>query len=151
MLLKLGLACWSTIHLGIKKGWVKRNEVFKYAIDKLADGKDSLNVALIAGRDYLTDEELLSLIEGQMQGRNVAFDMEKWRLAFLICVEESTESDDDKVRRLQEIYADFDYPEDMSLCSIYSLGDTPPLAEMSQVVQKLKERFCFKGKGNGFI
>lgn len=150
MLSELGLVCWSTLHLGLKKGWVKRNDVFKYAIDKLEDGKDSQGVVLIAGGDYLSDEELLSLIEGQLQGEDVAFDIDKWRLAFLLCIEESTESDESKLRRLQEIYAGFDYPEDMSLCSIYSSGDTPPLVEMGKVVQKLKGRFLLSEDGGVF-
>ena len=97
-------------------------------------------VALIAGGEYLSDEELLGLIEKKQQGQDAVSDLDKWRLAFFLCIGRSGDSEENKVCRLQEVYADFDYPEDMALCSVYSQGEVSPLVAMSWVVKKLQSQ-----------
>ncbi|MGX1172913.1 DUF2247 family protein [Pseudomonas sp. R151218B TE3479] len=138
ILSELGLVCWSTIFLGFRKGWVKRSDVFDYAIGQLMSEDAGQEVALIAGGEYLSDEELLGLIEKKQQGQDTVSDLDKWRLAFLLCIGRSGDSEENKVFRLQEVYADFDYPEDMALCSVYSQGEVSPLVAMSWVVKKLQ-------------
>lgn len=139
VLSELRLVCWSTIFLGFRKGWVKRSDVFDYAIALLMGGDTDQEIALIAGGEYLSDEELLELIEGKQLGKNAVSALDKWRLAFLLSIEWSDGSEEDKLCRLQEVYADFEYPEDMALCSIYSQGEVPPLVAMRWVVKKLQE------------
>ncbi|RON50088.1 DUF2247 family protein [Pseudomonas frederiksbergensis] len=144
VLIGLGLACWSTIFLGFRKSWIRREDIFEYAINQLLDGCESERVAIIAGGEYLSDEELLEVISKQMEMTNCVADMDKWRLAFLLCLDASNDSDENKINRLQEIYADFDYPEDMASCSIYSQDGIDPLVAMNQIVKRLKERFLLR-------
>lgn len=139
ILSELRLACWSTISLGFRKGWVRRSDIFDYAIGQLMSGDAGQEVAQIAGGEYFSDEELLELIEDKQQGQNAVSDLDKWRLAFLLSIEWSGDSEEDKLCRLQEVYADFDYPEDMALCSIYSQGEVSPIVAMSWVVKKLQD------------
>lgn len=139
-LIELGLMCWSTIAMGFRKGWVKREDIFDYAVSQLMSGSDSNDVAVIAGGDYLSDDDLLSLILKQAKSSRGIYDYDKWRLAFLLCIEASDCCDEAKVSRLQEVYADFDYPKDMASCSIYSQDGVPPLVAMSQVVKKLRSK-----------
>lgn len=144
MMIGLGLMCWSTLVLGFRKGWVKRKDIFDYAIGQLMNGSDSEDVAVIAGGEYLSDDELIGLILNQIKESDSASDLDKWRLAFLLCIEASDDCDDGKVNRLQEVYADFGYPEDMASCSVYSRNDVSPLVAMSQVVGKLRKRFLLR-------
>lgn len=144
VLINLGLACWSTIFLGFRKRWIRRDDVFEYAISQLLNGCESERVAIIAGGEYLSDEELLAIISEQMEMMDCVADMDKWRLAFLLCIDASDDSDENKINRLQEIYADFDYPEDMASCSIYSQDGVCPLVAMNQVVKRLRERFLLR-------
>jgi len=96
---------------------------------------------LLREGEYLTDDELIGLVLNLIKTTDSAADLDKWRLAFLLCIEASDDSDEDKVNKLQEVYADFDYPEDMASCSVYSQDNVSPLVAMSQVVQELRERF----------
>lgn len=140
VLVSLGLACWATIFLGFRKRWIRRDEIFEYAINQLLNGCENERVAMIAGGGYLSDEELLDAISKEMEIVDCADEMDKWRLAFLVCIEASSDSDEDKTNELQEIYADFGYPEDMASCSIYSQDGIGPLAAMGQVMKGLRER-----------
>lgn len=142
-LVKLGLMCWSTILLGYERGWIEREDIFNYAIAQLEgnDGAYDECVAIIAGGDYLSDEELCGLMFSKMKGVSDCCDLDKWRLAFLLCIESLEASDEIKLIQLQEVYAEFNYPRDMISCSIYSQDNISPLVAMHQVVESLKRRF----------
>lgn len=144
VLIGLGLVCWSTIYWGFRKRWVGREDVFEFAMNQLLNGCESEQVAIISGGEYLSDEEILEIVSGQMEMTNCAAEMDKWRLAFLLCIDVSNDSDENKINRLQEVYAEFDYPEDMAFCSIYSQDGIDPLVAMNQVLAALSERFCFR-------
>jgi hypothetical protein len=137
----LGLMEWSTILLGFGKGWVGREDIIEYAFSQLLNGSESEDVAVLAGGRYLSDDELLGVVSKQIKISDDVADMDKWRLAFLLCIDLSGDSDERKIDRLQEVYADFGYPEDMALCSIYSQGSACPLVVMREVVGKLKAEF----------
>jgi hypothetical protein len=146
ILIGLGLMCWSTIVFGFRRGWVKRSEIFDYAVTRLVNDShaDSEDVAIIAGGEYLSDDELLGLMSKQVERVDSASDLEKWLLAFLLWIEASGNSDQDKINRLQEVYADFNYPENMASCSVYSQDSISPLFAMGQVVEVLRERFSLR-------
>ncbi|MDD2739858.1 MAG: DUF2247 family protein [Methylomonas lenta] len=140
ILIDLELLCWSTILLGLKKGWVNRKEVIDYAVNLLVNGNNEEDVAVIAGGESLSDDELFNLISKQIKNTDDATDLDKWRLANLLCIEESDDCEQSKIDKLQEIYANFDYPEDMASCSIYYQDKVDPLVAMMRVVDKLRNR-----------
>ena len=143
VLVDLGLMRWSVILIGFRKGWITREEIFEYAVDLLMSGNESRDVAVIAAGGCVDDDELLSLISKQIEKSDHAADMDKWRLAFLVCIERSDECDlDNKIDRLQEIYAEFGYPEDMASCSVYSQDNISPLVAMREVIRALQEKIC---------
>lgn len=144
VLIDLGLACWSTIYFGLKKRWVGRAEIFEFAMSQLLNGCESERDVIIAGGEYLSDEELLEVISKEIEVTNCVAEMDKWRLAFLLCIDSSNDSEENKIKRLQEVYADFDYPEDMASCSIYSQDGVGPLVAMNRIVERLKERFLLR-------
>ncbi len=51
-------------------------------------------------------------------------------------------ADEDKIERLQELYAEFGYPDDMASCSIYGQNDVDPFDALHQVVAALEQRFA---------
>lgn len=140
ILINLGLLCWSTILLGLKKGWVSRKDVIDYAVDLLVNGNEDEDVAIIAGGESLEDDELFNLISNQAKQSDNAAALDKWRLAHLLNIAESDDDEQTKLDRLQEVYANFDYPEDMASCSIYSQDEIDPLVAMTQIVEELKRR-----------
>ncbi|EGU56401.1 hypothetical protein VINI7043_21066 [Vibrio nigripulchritudo ATCC 27043] len=141
ILINLGLLCWSTIHLGLKKGWVSRKDVTDYAVDLLINGNENENVAIIAGGDSLDDDEFFTLVSNHVrQPDDKASSLDKWRLAHLLNIAESDDNEQTKLDRLQEVYANFDYPEDMASCSIYSQDEIDPLVAMMQVIEELRSR-----------
>jgi len=140
ILINLGPLCWSTILLGLDKGWVSRKDVIEYAVDLLVKGNEDENVVIIAGGEPLGDDELLDLISNLVEQSDNTGELDKWRLAHLISIAESNEGEQSKLDRLQEVYANFDYPEDMASCSVYSQDEIDPLVAMMQVVEELRNK-----------
>ncbi len=140
IMINLGLLCWPTILFGFRKGWVSRKDVIDYAVDLLINGSDNEDVAIIAGGESLGNDELLDMISNQVEQAKNSTALDKWRLAYLLNIAESDENQQTKLDRLQEVYANFDYPEDMASCSIYSQDEIDPLVAMMQVVEKLRSR-----------
>lgn len=138
ILKNLGLFSWSTVALGLKKGWVSRKDAIDYAVDLLASGNEEEEVVIIAGGETLEDDELFNLIRKLVKPTDSASALDKWRLAHLVAVAETDEDEQIKLDKLQEVYANFDYPEDMSSCSIYSQDEIDPLVAMIQVIEELK-------------
>lgn len=139
MLGECRLLDWSSIWLGYERVWLRREDICEYAISQFGDENCSENIAILAGGDYLSDEEFEGVILNEINGHDETGGLDKWRLAFLLCIAASHGSYDKKVSKLQEIYAEFGYPEDMASCSIYSSDDVCPLKAMSAVVKNLKK------------
>jgi hypothetical protein len=144
VLAQLGLASWSTIYFGFKKGWVERADIFEYAMNQISIDRDSQYEATIAGSEYLSDEELLKVISEGMGIFDCDAEMDKWRLAYLLCIDGADASAENRITMLQKIYADFEYPEDMASCSIYHQDGIGPLVAMSRLIETLKQRLSVK-------
>ncbi|MEG3219673.1 DUF2247 family protein [Vibrio gigantis] len=142
ILIDLGLLCWSTLLLGMSKGWASRKDAIDYAVTLLVSGIEEEDVAVIASGESLEEDELLKLISNQVKQNDCAADLDKWRLAHLLSISESGDDEQAKLDRLQEVYANFEYPEDMASCSIYSQDEIDPLVAMTKVVEELKSRLA---------
>ena len=150
VLARLGLLSWHVLLLGWEKGWVTRDDIIDYAVHLLAANKDQgdENIAAIAAGENYSNDELKQFItsltkhrEGGLLAENAGAEIEKWRLAQLISINESELSEEEKLQRLQDVYAEFGYPEDMASCSIYSQDNIDPLLAMVRVITALKEKF----------
>ena len=144
VLAQLGLASWSTIYFGFKKGWVGRADIFEYAMNQISIDRDSQYEATIAGSAYLSDEELLKVISEGVGIFDCDGEMDKWRLAYLLCIDGADASAENRITMLQKIYADFECPEDMASCSIYHQDGIGPLVAMSRLIGTLKQRLSVK-------
>lgn len=137
---------WPTLLIGLKKGWINKDAISDYANLLLTTEPDRAapNVALLIATDSLNQDDIATLINEicTTQGIDLRAEepasIEKWRLAHLSDIQNSPLLDEDKLTKLQELYAEFDYPEDMSACSIYHPGEISPLAAMHQLIEQLK-------------
>jgi hypothetical protein len=144
VLAQLGLVSWSTIYFGFKKGWVERADIFEYAMNQISIDRDNQYEATIAGSEYLSDEELLKVVSEGVGVFDCDAEMDKWRLAYLLCIDGADASAENRITMLQKIYADFEYPEDMASCSIYHQDGIGPLVAMSRLIGTLKQRLSVK-------
>ncbi|WNW12259.1 DUF2247 family protein [Pseudomonas sp. DTU_2021_1001937_2_SI_NGA_ILE_001] len=134
------LARWPTILVGFKKNWVTRENIFDYAMSQLSSDGEDEHTAVIAGGRHLSNDELIEEISKKITKYKEAIELDKWRLAFLIKIKESSDCEETKINNIQCVYADFNYPEDMSSCSIYAHNNIDPLLELNQVIENLKSR-----------
>jgi hypothetical protein len=134
------------LFIGQQNGWITKSDIADYAVNLLSLGLDNgdENIAVLAIAESFDDSELRDLLL-QVGGEAEKTDsVEKWRLAELIALCESALSDEEKLNRLQDLYAKFDYPEDMSSCSIYSQDSVNPKVAMLNVISSLKRKYLRK-------
>lgn len=143
-----GLLCWQTVAVGFQNNWLNKDAVSDYAFKLLSEGLDGGNtdIAVLAGTDSLNDREVSDLIraicqrEGTDTAQAEANALEKWRLSKLLALNSAEFSAEEKIEKLQELYADFDYPSDMAACSIYSQDGIDPLTAMQTLINELKQK-----------
>lgn len=162
---RLSLMGWDVLVVGWNRGWVTREDVSRFALDRLlseAVGSDDMNtvmsLALAASEklDHLDIKALLDSLIRDSFDRNSAIGKDKWRLVFLISLDAEPLDWEAKVNKLQEVMAEFGYPPDMHDCFRYGPSQIPidtgsasqeglkrdPLEEMKRVIADLKNRLC---------
>lgn len=139
----LKLVSWSVLYIGLQRGWVQKSEITDYANTQLSADMDNCdeNIAVLASAYSLDDSEILDTLLQVAGDEKYDNSIEKWRLAKLVALSESVLCEEEKLYKLQELYAEFDYPEDMASCSIYSQDSIDPLVAMSKLTSVLKKKF----------
>lgn len=159
----LGLMGWAVLAVGWDRGWVTREDVSRFAIDRLlseAVGADDMNTVMSLALaeseklDHLDIEAVLERLIWDSFDREKASGEDKWRLVFLIALDAEPLEWEAKVTKLQELMAEFGYPPDMNRCFRYGPSQfvidagsaspvdlkRDPLEEMKHVIGELKER-----------
>lgn len=141
---------WHTLLVGLERGWCKKENLIGYAETVLAQatGEIDSDLVTIASGESLSEDDLISTgfhflkTHGQPMSQKKGFEAtEKWRFAYLSWLLQREGSDKEKVSELQELYAQFGFPEDMASCSIYSSNRTDPLVAARDVVEELSRHF----------
>lgn len=135
----LKLLSWGTILVGLRKHWITRQNVIDYALELVEESNDEEAIDIIINQIFLSDKEFIHHVSNKIKSMNECMELDKWRLAHLLYAIE-LKDDQAKLDKLQEIYANFNYPDDMSACSIYSSQTTAPLMAMIEVIEKLKQQ-----------
>lgn len=142
---KLKLVSWPTLLIGYEKGLILKRDIEDYAVLLLCQPNFfEQNTALLANASNYDDNEIKDLILKQLDLKTFVREVEidKLKLAALLFIEKSVITDDDKCNKLQELYADFNYPEDMTECSIYSINTSiSPLKAMHKLITTLKKKY----------
>lgn len=126
---------------GFRRGWLRPREVICYAVNLLVAGSVDQDVILLASGEDLDNQELsahLAAAAGETCDESAAFD--QLRLLLLRRLQQANLSPTDTTDKLQVLYADFGYPEDMRVCSIYSVEGGCPLVAMDRVITALAHR-----------
>lgn len=137
---QLGLLGWPELLCGWKLGFISNKKISDFAVDQLAES-DDLEVALLSSAYYLSSYDVAQSLEKIVPNVDMVSSKDKWRLARLVELNYRNISDSQKLDELQLIYADFDYPEDMENCSIYSSGGEAPLVSMNKLINPLKRKY----------
>jgi len=139
---QMGFVSCQTLSVGLAHGWIGKADISHYATRLLTSGGDNgdIDFAVLAGADSLDDSEVTSLLSKKAGLTDELRAMDEWRYAKLVELNESEDSDDRKLDKLQDLYADFDYPQDMYSCSIYSQSEVPPLVAMRGLISSLQHR-----------
>jgi len=142
---QLNLLCWPVLVIGFQKKWVSKNDIEDYAISLLDNDPDQCNnISILASAGFLESYEIETLLLKINLHIEPAEALDMWRLAVLITLKNANYPDDQKISELQQIYSEFEYPEDMQTCSIYSQDNIDPLIAMSDVIKLLKNKFSIK-------
>ena len=134
---ELSLLGWGALLLGWHRGWINREDVSHYAVEWLSarpHGNDGM-VALLAAGELLADDELTDLMHRLAdneeadhcsppnQAESDSRAINSWRLARLIELVSRPGCRDERWQdAVEEVYAEFNYPEDMRSCSRYQSG-----------------------------
>ncbi|MBM3199228.1 MAG: DUF2247 family protein [Chlamydiae bacterium] len=147
---KFKLLDWHTLLVGLQQEWCKKQDLIKYG-EKILEETESAfvddNLAIIASGETLAKEHLLTVVlnflakhEDVHSENEKAKAVEKWRYAHLYWLLQSDKTEQKKIDLLQELYAQFGFPDDMAECSIYSRGEVDPLVATATVVEKLSQK-----------
>lgn len=145
------------LYLGYHRLWINTQELSNYACDRMLAGDNSETICYLAG--LLSDDDKFSIKQylqdwtQQQVSKSFLYESEaadRWRYAFLKMILEKQLSYEQKVEKIQEVFADFAYPHDMIRCTPYfsSRDDFPefrepsrgPLEETKILVTKLEAR-----------
>lgn len=101
-----------------RSAWINKDAVSEHAFKLLSAGQQDSDIAVLAGSDALSDDKVVALLatlckkEGIDLQEKQSHALEKWRLAMLSDLQHSSFANEDKIERLQELYAEFGYPDD---------------------------------------
>lgn len=143
-LIKNKTVSWETIYFGFLQGLLVKKDIENFAINFLKNtNKVDINVISLADASLLNEidikEHMLNLFDINKINKNE--EKEKLQLAILNLLMQSKTSDETKCNNLQEIYAKFDYPQNMRDCSIYFKSNISPLYAMQNLIKKLKAKY----------
>ncbi|MFS0574795.1 DUF2247 family protein [Sporosarcina sp. 179-K 3D1 HS] len=116
--------CWKTVYAGLKTDLLKPSEVASYAVEYLTNHPETndQNIIQLAWGEEDTDfENLLAHILEKLDVEDLDLDADiwhiekrKWRFALLASLKARYQNDlEELLDKVAEVYADFDYPEDM--------------------------------------
>jgi hypothetical protein len=144
----LGLLSWGSLIVGKENGWISKREIIEccdYILDAGLD-QNSIDVIILADS---SDNDFMAAVYKKAGQFERPIELDKWRLAFLLCIFNSPEGSVDKINKLQLVYSDFDYPEEMEGCSIYSEIIVDPLVSMKGVILSIARRLGVKNIEQG--
>jgi hypothetical protein len=146
---RLNIISWYAILLALEKRWVTKKDIEDYSV-YLLNFPDFYNdnVAILANALSYSDDEvkdqILQLCEEIQFNKND--ETQKLKLAALCYLVNSKYSEEEQCNILQELYAEFDYPEDMRECSIYHNSKISPIKAMHLLIASLKKQILLHTK-----
>jgi len=155
---KFKLIDWYTLLVGLKHKWCNKELLIHYGEEMIKQTKSKeidSNLAIIASGESLSPDDLVTIIlkflsdnKKTMKHKEESEALEKWRFAHLYWLLQKDGPEQEKIDILQELYAQFGFPEDMVSCSIYSQDTIAPLTAAENVVKKLSKQLHLELNNN---
>ena len=143
---------------GLERGWASENDAVAYAVEKLVAGDDRPEALELVIGDDLDLGKAVHLLRSwarndRLRSQNPDEARRCWMFAALVDISTSSMSPDEKLDRLEDVYAELGYPYEMRECSRYfapfesggevcaELWTSLPLAAMEQLILRLRREF----------
>lgn len=148
MLMRANLLDWPILVVGLERNWCVKKNIIQFA-EKCASEAAQVDGELltIATGESLSNPDLILCCLRYMETIGEALSpesrqrsLDQWRFSYMVLLLDGPDSVEDKINRLQELYGEFGFPEDMASCSIYSNNGIDPLTSAHIVVKQLAER-----------
>ncbi len=147
------LISWPTLLVGWKERLIERTDIIRSAVMWLSahESETCQSIILLASAEedsnsnlesYLTEAVRLKSDFNSDDKNAYTYEKDKWRLAYLILLQAEDLSYDSKYEKLQTLYVQFGFPDDMQACSGYEPMD--PIEAMDLVIDNLKRQFAFR-------
>lgn len=148
---RLNIISWYAILLALDKGWITKKDIEDYSVYLLSSPDFyNDNVAVLANALSYSEREvkdqILQLCDEVQFNKNS--EIQKLKLAALSYLANSGYPKEEQCNMLQELYAEFDYPEDMQECSIYHNSKIPPIEAMKLLITSLKKQILLHTKNS---
>ena len=146
----MNVLSWSAIYHAYKNKYISKYNIESYAVSLLT--KESFyndTVALLADIKLYEQDQIEEMILDLVKKNNSTdrlVDLDKLKMAVLSALSNSELDNEEKCERLQQIYAEFDYPEDMQECSIYHNSKISPIEAMHLLIASLKKQILLHTK-----
>lgn len=150
---------WHALLVGLERGWCADSDLVEYAQQVLPVSSGDLrkNLLDLTGGDHHSRNDLITLgldylfLSGDpMSSQRKLGALEKWRFAHLSELLKSDASRPEKIARLEELYAEFGFPDDMVDCIMDQAGVSDRLGAAKQVTRMLIMR-CRTPKPEGLV
>ena len=151
-----GLVNWSSLLHGWTNHWIDCRDIADYAQKQLAEKSDSPDWLVdLANAEHQSKTSLESLLSKAILAEPPPTSgVDAWKLAALLVIRDEPVKDQDKIDMLEELFAEFGYPDDLRRISKYgpstysvekglaSSDDAliDPLAEMSRIIGSLSSK-----------
>lgn len=148
---KLNLSSWPTLNIAFVKSWVTKYDIENYAISLLSVGSYYNDVvALLADARSYSDDDVKAMMIAQYDPNKVDEELEvkKLKLSALMYLNDNNVPEEEKCKILQDLYVDFDYPDDMRECSVYSGVAISPIKAMHTLIEGLKKELNIDQSNN---
>jgi hypothetical protein len=154
-----GLLDAGVLALGLERGWVDRQTIAAFAVEKMSAGDERPEVVELAACEQLETDAIVDLlrrwaVHDAQPSITSEQAVRRWLFAFLKGVAQSDDGSEETLDRLEEIYGQLGYPEEMRECSRYyvppedrnrglRIGDTTasPLDAMNKLIATLSREF----------
>lgn len=115
---------WGTLYVGLKMDVIKINDITNYAVEFLANHQEINNPSIIQLAWGGEDIDYVCLLENILNDSNIKelnldsdvweIEKRKWRFGILTYLNIKHQDDyEELLNKIAEVYADFNYPEDM--------------------------------------
>jgi len=134
---------WRDIRFGLKNELLDPHAAVEMAVEQLGEREDPTGALIkLAWPDNYDPVELL--VEELAEAEPPASEEEirkKWLYLVLAWIYEHRDEDPDPLQRVEEVYADFDYPEEIASFVGYMPMTGPPLGSKEAAIRRMFQRW----------